>query len=123
MDTTFYQHLLDNFHDGVFFVDRDRVITLWNLGAEKISGFTREDMEGKSCTGNLIRYVDHQGESISGDHCPLTATIVDGKERSSELFLHHKKGHLVPVSLRTIPIKVEGDEIFIALDAATDQAA
>ena len=25
--------------------------------------------------------------------------------------------------VRTIPIKVEGDEIFIALDAATDQAA
>ncbi len=30
----FYQALLDNIADGIYFVDRDRRITYWNKGAE-----------------------------------------------------------------------------------------
>ena len=122
MDNAFYQHLLDNFHDGVFFVNRDRVVTLWNQGAENISGFPGEDMEGKPCTGNLIQYVDHQGELLDEAHCPLTATIADGKERSSELFLRHRGGHLIPVSLRTIPIRDDRGKIIGAAQTIRDRS-
>jgi len=31
---TFYQTLLDNLYDGVYFADKDRNITYWNHGAE-----------------------------------------------------------------------------------------
>jgi len=30
MKESFYQDLIDNLYDGVYFVDRDRVITHWN---------------------------------------------------------------------------------------------
>ena len=41
MHPTFYKILLDNLYDGVYFTDRDRVITYWNRGGgadQRISG-------------------------------------------------------------------------------------
>jgi two-component system response regulator AtoC len=38
---------------AVFMVDRDRNVTYWSAGAERLLGFTREQMLGQSCrTGN-----------------------------------------------------------------------
>jgi len=122
MDNHFYQHLLDNFLDGVFFVDRDRTITLWNHGMETISGFPKHEVEGKTCSEDLIRHVDHQGRSLCRDHCPLDQTIADGKERISELFLRHRDGHLVPVSTRTIPIFDTKGEVIGAAQTIRDNS-
>jgi PAS domain S-box-containing protein len=35
-----FERIIENLHDGLYFVDRDRVITYWNKAAEQISGFT-----------------------------------------------------------------------------------
>ena len=40
----FYKTILDSLSDGVYFVDQDRCITYWNRGAERISGYTREQV-------------------------------------------------------------------------------
>ena len=37
--SAFYEKLLDNAHDGVYFVNRDRKITYWNESAERLSGY------------------------------------------------------------------------------------
>ena len=33
-----YESIIDNLHDGLYYVDCDRVITFWNKAAEQISG-------------------------------------------------------------------------------------
>ena len=35
LDDSLFKGLLDNLHDGVYFVDPDRTILYWNKGAEK----------------------------------------------------------------------------------------
>ena len=54
----FYATLLDNLYDGVYFVNRERQITLWNKAAERITGFTKAEVLGKRCADNLLRHVD-----------------------------------------------------------------
>ena len=49
-----YERVVGNLHDGLYLVDRDRVITYWNKAAEKISGFTAHEVVGKSCSDNII---------------------------------------------------------------------
>ncbi|MFC1461815.1 PAS domain-containing protein [Verrucomicrobiota bacterium] len=44
---------IKNKHDGLYFIDRDRVITYWNKAAERISGFTADEVVGKSCADNI----------------------------------------------------------------------
>jgi len=38
VEIEFYQDLLDQISDGVYFVTRQRRITDWNAGAERITG-------------------------------------------------------------------------------------
>ena len=114
----FYKTLLDNLYDGVYFVDRGRVITYWNKGAERITGYTAAEVMGKRCSDNILMHSDKDGKLLCLRGCPLSETIADNEVRSTEVFLRHKDGHRVPVVVRVAPIADEagatvgGVEIF-----------
>ncbi len=73
----FFHQLLDNLYDGVYFVDRDRNITYWNKGAERLSGYPTREVVRKSCRDNLLVHMDGNGKLLCLDGC-LTATMADG---------------------------------------------
>jgi len=95
-----YEKIVDNLHDGLYFVDRNRVITYWNKAAEQISGYTAQEVVGKSCSANILNHIDSEGNNLCIGICPLAATIADGKPREAEVYIHHKRGYRVPVSVR-----------------------
>ena len=95
-----YERILENLHDGLYFVDRDRTITYWNNAAEQISGFTAVEVVGTSCSNNILTHVDSDGNKLCTGMCPLAATISDGKPHEAEIYMHHKDGHRIPVSVR-----------------------
>lgn len=119
----FYRTLLDNLYDGVYFVDRDRNISYWNKGAERITGYTAEEVKGMKCTDNLLMHVDKDGKSLCLGACPLTESLVKGCSETHEIFLLHKDGHRVPVSVRVSPIRNEKGEIVGAVEIFTDNTS
>jgi PAS domain-containing protein len=46
-DRHFYERLLKGIPDGVYFMDRDRIIRYWNHGAEKITGFKKHEVTSR----------------------------------------------------------------------------
>lgn len=100
MDKKFYQDLLDKMTDGVYFVDLERRITYWNSGAERITGYSAREVVGHSCSEGLLRHVSDKGKQLCLMGCPLLAVMRDGKPREADVFLHHKDGHRVPVTVR-----------------------
>jgi len=50
-----YQSILENLSEGIYYVDKDRNITYWIKAAENITGYTKEEVMGKSCADNLLR--------------------------------------------------------------------
>ena len=44
-----YLSVLNNLQDGVYFVDQNRQIQFWDRAAEKITGYSFEEMKGKRC--------------------------------------------------------------------------
>ena len=119
----FFRQLLDNLYDGVYFVDRDRVVSYWNRGAERLSGFAASEVVGHSCRDNLLVHVDNQGNQLCFQGCPLAATIEDGQERQAEVFMHHKAGHRVPVQVRVTPIRNPAGAITGAVEIFSDNSA
>ena len=115
-----YERIIENLYDGLYFVDRDRVITYWNKGAERISGFTADEVVGKSCADNILTHVDSQGNSLCTGMCPLAATIADGKLRETELYMHHKDGHRIPVSVRVSTLTDRDGIIIGGVEVFTD---
>ncbi len=119
----FYKQLLDNLCDGVYFVDRDRAITYWNKGAERLTGYTPTEATGRHCFDNFLQHVDESGCSLCGTRCPLKLTIEDGRPREFDVYLRHKLGHRVPVTVRSSPIKDSSGVIIGAVEVFSDITA
>jgi diguanylate cyclase (GGDEF)-like protein/PAS domain S-box-containing protein len=115
-----YERIIENLHDGLYFVDRDRIITFWNKAAEQISGFTANEVVGKSCSDNILTHVDSEGNSLCNGMCHLAATISDGKPREAEIYMHHKDGHRIPVSVRDSTLTDRDGNIIGAIELFTD---
>ncbi len=122
MENNFYKDLLDNLYDGVYFVDNKRMITYWNNAAERITGFSKEQVVGSYCADNLLNHVNDAGLCLCEGECPLKKTIEDGSVQQNEVFLHHKNGHLVPVLIRTSPIRSAEGSIIGAVEVFADNS-
>ena len=122
-DVSFYREILDGLYDGVYFVDRDRVVTFWNRGAARISGYGSEQMLGHSCSDHLLNHVTADGAPLCRTQCPLAACMADGVPREAEVFLHHADGHRVPVLVRGAPIRDDSGAIVGAVETFSGNAA
>lgn len=115
-----YKRIIESLHDGLYFVDQNRVITFWNKAAEKISGFSADEVVGRSCSDNILTHVDGEGDSLCVGMCPLAATMADGKNREDVVYMHHKDGHRIPVSVRVSPLTDKDGRIIGGVELFTD---
>ena len=123
MKRTFYQELIDDLYDGVYFVDKDRVITYWNKGAEALTGYSMSNALGKSCNDDFLAHVNEKGQNLCLGGCPLREAIENGKSSEGEIYLHHRDGHRVPVTTKVFPIIDENDEISGAVEIFSDNSS
>ena len=115
-----YAQIIDRLHDGLYFVNTNRIITYWNKAAERISGYTAAEVVGKSCADHILTHVDCDGNCLCLGQCPLAATIADGADRETEIFLHHKDGHRVPVLVRVSILKDSCGTVIGGIELFTD---
>ncbi len=105
MDEEVYRTILEQMEDGVYFVDRDRRITYWNAGAEHLTGYSAADVLDHSCSEGILRHVSESGHQLCLSGCPLAGVMKDGKARDAQVYLHHKRGHRVPVEVKGSAIR------------------
>lgn len=117
---SFYRQLLHSLDDGIYFVDRFRRIVFWNQGAERISGYSSDEVRGRFCGDGLLQHVDFDGNIMCGTGCPLTATIKDGENHEVDVYLKHRDGHRVPVRVTSSPVYNTDGEIVGAVERFTD---
>ncbi|MBZ5729153.1 MAG: PAS domain-containing protein [Acidobacteriia bacterium] len=111
-----YRAVLEGLPAGVYVVDRDRRILLWNSGAEKLTGYLRQEVIGRSCRDDLLIHCDENQSCLCGVACPLQQTMHDGQPRVADIFLLHKDGQRVPVSVRAVPFRDEKGTIVGAVE-------
>lgn len=112
----FFQRLLEELYEGVYFVDTQRRILYWNKAAHRISGYSADEVIGHYCQDNLLNHVNEAGTQLCFGKCPLMETVENGVPHECELYLHHKKGHRVPVRVRVTPIRDDSNKIIGAIE-------
>jgi diguanylate cyclase (GGDEF)-like protein/PAS domain S-box-containing protein len=120
-ESSLYQEILDSLQDGIYFVDRLRVIAFWNVGAERISGYSRLQVLGKACYNNILMHIDEEGNSLCMTNCPLAHTMEDGQPRDMHLYLHHADGTRIPIWSRVAPLRTSSGEITGAVEIFSDR--
>jgi len=123
LEDHFDKDVIDNLNDGVYIVDRERLISYWNKGAERITGYSNRQAMGRSCRDNLLNHVTAEGIVLCQTHCPLAACMEDGKVREVEVFLHHADGHRIPVQIRAAPMRDQKEKIIGAVETFSSSTA
>jgi len=118
-----HRAILDQLHEGVYLVDRNRMISYWNSGAERISGYGSDEVVGSSCADKFLVHVDDAGRSLCHSACPLAQTMQDRQTREANVYLHHKQGHRVPVSVRTAPLEDDAGRVIGGIEVFRENLA
>jgi diguanylate cyclase (GGDEF)-like protein/PAS domain S-box-containing protein len=116
-----FEGILELLEDGVYVVDRDRRITYWSAGAERLTGFSAAEVIGCHCADTVLAHVDERGTNLCAGDCPLHCSIDTGEVGESLVFMHHRDGHRVPVMVRTMPLHDDQGEIIGAVEVFSDQ--
>ncbi|MHB1390685.1 MAG: ATP-binding protein [Thermoleophilia bacterium] len=99
--------VLSSVADGVFVVDNDRKITMWNRAAVQITGFTRDEMVGRVCLPAAAP-AGREEESVCVSVCDSVPEIEGNDGIGYETLTCSKDGERVWLSVSAAPIREGG---------------
>ena len=106
--------ILDSITDGVFTVDLDFRITLFNRAAERITGTLRDEAIGRHCWEILKA-------SICEGQCALRETMKTGQPvLCKALFIINSSGESVPISISTALLRDERGNVIGGVETFRD---
>ena len=117
LDTVdFYREILDNLYDGIFFVDKEGLITYWNKGATSLTGYSFADVKGRNYC-DIFQPLDKNGKQLcENGTCPIRRVFDVANLTEVEAYICHKEGHLLPISIRIAPVREVGQQFVVAVE-------
>jgi len=93
------ENIFDNLSDGIIAHDKDRYIVFFNRAAEKITGYSREDVLGKDCheafggpfCGSRCSFQNGPPDSQDHLYYPLNILTKKGESRRIEMTVNARK--------------------------------
>jgi diguanylate cyclase (GGDEF)-like protein/PAS domain S-box-containing protein len=104
-DPSIYRAVLENLQIGIYLVDREQRIVFWNDGAEKITGYLRQDVVGSFCREASAGQGATERVVLSDAAESLRTALRDGKPAMGDISLRHKAGHRIFARVRAVPIR------------------
>jgi PAS domain S-box-containing protein len=99
--------IIDSLSDGVYVCDVDRRITYWSKSAERITGWSAEDVVGRQCFDNVLCHIDKDNHLLCGEeYCPLHRAMITSTESREALLVYAqgKDGERIPMQVSVAPI-------------------
>lgn len=117
MEAPFLATVLDSLAEGVFTINRDWKITSFNRAAERITGFTKQEVIARKCWD-----IFHAGVCRKG--CLLKKTLDTHKGvLDHTLRIKSKKGKSIPISISTAVLKDWRGNIIGGVETLRDLSA
>jgi PAS domain S-box-containing protein/diguanylate cyclase (GGDEF)-like protein len=116
-DPEIYRTVLESLSTGVYLVDVERKIVFWNEGAERITGYLRQEVVGRVFRENLLAPKQAENPEASEASNALESVLRDGRSVVAEVMLRHKAGHQIPVRMQAVPIRNSHGSIVGAVES------
>lgn len=100
--------IMDHLGEGVYALDRNGCLTYMNPAAERLLGWSREDLMGRNMH-DAIHFQRADGRPLSEAECPLLAVERSGQPiRVEDDVFTRRNGSLLPVSYVSAPVFEDG---------------
>lgn len=97
-DNHLYEMVLDSISEGVMTIDRNWRILSWNKAAERITGFTKDEVIGKECAEIF-------GLWFCRESCPVDKALMCGHPRLDvEVSIRNKNGQIIHLVVNAAPL-------------------
>ena len=107
MDKLF--QLFANTADGVFAVDEDQLIIYWNESAQKILGYTADEVTGQSCY-LILCGCDDKGGAFCHQNCGVRTAAASGKTITNyDLATRTKSGEMRWINVSILTVQPDDD--------------
>ncbi|ABK45444.1 multi-sensor hybrid histidine kinase [Magnetococcus marinus MC-1] len=104
----FLQSISDNIGEGVFALDVQGFCTFLNPEAERLLGWTQDELAGRSFH-DTVHYQDAEGMPMNEADCPVHDAVDRGVDyRSDEDVFIHRDGGIFPVNISVVPVREDG---------------
>ncbi len=117
---TALETVLDCIFDGVYIVDPARTVLFWNRGAEQITGYTAQEIEGRKCFDGLLNHIDEHGNILCQGKCPILRALNSGQHVRAKIYPMHKSGKRFPVMTHIAPIHDHTGAVVAAIEVFRD---
>lgn len=117
------KEVLDSLNDGLYVTDTDRRILYWSKSAERITGWSAEEVVGHRCMDNILVHLDKDGRCLClTDFCPLHRCMVTDRMSSAPLlvFAQTRSGGRAPVAVSVAPLHDNDGEVCGAVETFQD---
>ncbi len=104
VEALFHRRLLESMHDAVLFVDGALKISLWNRGAERMTGIQAASLLQKTWLPSLLDMRDEDGRTINDDHCPLAYALKMKVQVMRRLTVVGRDGRKISVDAHMAPV-------------------
>ena len=107
----FDETVMSNMGEGLYTVDKQGLVTKMNPAAEKLLGWTLEELRGKKMH-DVTHYKHPDGSPFPAEKCASLRVLRDGKAlKDFEDTFIRKDGRLFPVSYSSSPLRDRDGEI------------
>lgn len=120
-----YQQLFASASEGIYVVDAAGAIEMMNTAAQRLTGWTEDEVRGKNAHGLF-----HEALAGHPEHswatCPINRAMLTGEVRSHERLVYWRKdGSAMPVELSIGPLRqgVQSDGAIVVFTDITERLA
>jgi diguanylate cyclase (GGDEF)-like protein/PAS domain S-box-containing protein len=100
----FHNHLMDNMHDGVAYVDAQLQIMQWNRSCERMTGIAASSVRAKKWSPTLLGMRDERGKAISDKDCPVVNTMQSGIQTLRRVIISSRGEEKVSIDVHISPV-------------------
>jgi PAS domain S-box-containing protein len=111
---SFQAYLLNHVGQAIIMVDKNRKIQFWNKGAEKLHGWTEEEVMNR----DFVEVMEK--DSSAEDAEEVSRRLMTGETWSTELLVKRKDGLFVPAIINRAPLLDKNGNYLGAATIATD---
>jgi diguanylate cyclase (GGDEF)-like protein/PAS domain S-box-containing protein len=122
-DPEILRAILQSLPTGLYVVNREQKILFWSDGAERITGYLRQDVLGRSWHENLAPPENSRNPAPAHPSAVIDSALRDGRSGVAEVSAKHKDGHRIPLRIHTVPVRDSRSVVIAAAQSFNEPAA
>jgi len=120
IDISFFIKMAEELDVSVRFVDKDKRLIYVNRYAEKLTGYSIDDVRNNICGDFLEKHIDKVGNKLIDTKCHLDFSLKGKKVYEDRHYLKNNVGDTLPVEIKVVPVMDDKGKLLGAVEFMRD---